>query len=37
MYWRRAFERNAGIRIHHLLLSKAATNCLKAAGADTDP
>ena len=36
-YWRRSFERNAGIRIDHLLLNEAATKRLKAAGVDTEP
>lgn len=36
-YWRQSFERNAGIRIDHLLLNKAATKRLKAAGVDTRP
>jgi exodeoxyribonuclease-3 len=34
-YWRHAFARNAGIRIDHLLLNKAAAKRLKAAGVDT--
>jgi exodeoxyribonuclease III len=33
-YWRRAFERNAGIRIDHLLLNPVAAGRLKAAGVD---
>jgi exodeoxyribonuclease-3 len=33
-YWRRAFERNAGIRIDHLLLNRVAAKRLKAAGVD---
>jgi exodeoxyribonuclease-3 len=36
-YWRRSYERNAGIRIDHLLLNKAAAKRLKAAGVDTRP
>jgi exodeoxyribonuclease-3 len=34
-YWRRAFARNAGIRIDHLLLNKRAAKRLEAAGVDT--
>ena len=34
-YWRNAFARNAGIRIDHLLLNKAAAKRLQAAGVDT--
>jgi exodeoxyribonuclease III len=33
-YWRRAFERDAGIRIDHLLLNRPARKRLKAAGVD---
>ena len=33
-YWRGAFERNAGIRIDHLLLNPVAAKRLKAAGVD---
>jgi exodeoxyribonuclease-3 len=33
-YWRGAFERDAGIRIDHLLLNKQAGKGLKAAGVD---
>jgi exodeoxyribonuclease-3 len=33
-YWRNAFARNAGIRIDHLLLNKAAAKRLAAAGVD---
>ncbi|HYJ52175.1 MAG TPA: exodeoxyribonuclease III, partial [Allosphingosinicella sp.] len=33
-YWRGAFERDAGIRIDHLLLNKQARKGLKAAGVD---
>jgi len=33
-YWRGAFERDAGIRIDHFLLNKAAMKRLKAAGVD---
>ena len=36
-YWRRSFERNAGIRIDHLLLSPALARNLKAAGVDRTP
>ncbi len=36
-YWRRSFERNAGIRIDHLLLNRAAARRLTAAGVDTRP
>ncbi len=36
-YWRRSFERNAGLRIDHLLLNEPATKRLKAAGVDTRP
>ena len=36
-YWRRSFERNAGLRIDHLLLNAPATKRLKAAGVDTRP
>ena len=36
-YWRRSFERNAGIRIDHLLLNKPATKRLQAAGVDARP
>jgi exodeoxyribonuclease-3 len=35
-YWRNAFARNAGIRIDHLLLNKAAAKRLKSAGVDRD-
>jgi len=35
-YWRRSFERDAGIRIDHLLLNKVAAKRLKAAGVDRD-
>jgi exodeoxyribonuclease-3 len=33
-YWRGAFERDAGLRIDHLLLNKPAAKKLKAAGVD---
>ena len=33
-YWRGAFERDAGLRIDHLLLNKPAAKRLKAAGVD---
>ena len=36
-YWRGAFERNAGLRIDHLLLNPAATERLTAAEVDTVP
>lgn len=36
-YWRRSFQRNAGIRIDHMLLNKPTTKRLKAAGVDTRP
>ncbi|MDO9370844.1 MAG: exodeoxyribonuclease III [Sphingopyxis sp.] len=36
-YWRNSFERNAGIRIDHLLLNKPATKMLKAAEVDLRP
>lgn len=36
-YWRRSFERNAGIRIDHALLSPALAPKLKTAGVDTSP
>ncbi len=36
-YWRQSFERNAGIRIDHLLLNKAAAKRLEAAGVDRRP
>jgi exodeoxyribonuclease-3 len=35
-YWRNAFARDAGIRIDHLLLNKAAAKRLKAAGVDRE-
>lgn len=35
-YLRKAFERDAGLRIHHLLLSPAAARRLRAAGVDRD-
>ncbi len=34
-YWRKAWERNAGIRIDHLLLNPVAARRLAAAGVDT--
>ena len=34
-YWRNAFARNAGLRIDHLLLNKAAAKRLETAGVDT--
>ncbi|WP_432769984.1 MAG: exodeoxyribonuclease III [Sphingopyxis sp.] len=36
-YWRRSYERNAGIRIDHLLLNKLARNRLTAAEVDLRP
>ena len=36
-YWRQSFERDAGIRIDHALLSPALAKGLKAAGVDRDP
>ena len=33
-YWRNAWARNAGLRIDHILLSKAAAKRLEAAGVD---
>ena len=36
-YWRNSFERDAGIRIDHALLSPALTQKLKAAGVDRTP
>jgi exodeoxyribonuclease-3 len=36
-YWRNAFQRDAGIRIDHLLLSLALAPKLKAAGVDRSP
>lgn len=36
-YWRGAFERNAGLRIDHLLLNSAATERLAEAYVDTQP
>ena len=36
-YWRRAFERNGGIRIDHALLSPSVAPGLKAAGVDRTP
>jgi exodeoxyribonuclease-3 len=35
-YWRRSFERDAGIRIDHALLNKIAAKRLKAAGVDRE-
>lgn len=35
-YWRGAFERDAGIRIDHLLLNPVAARRLKAAGVDRE-
>ena len=36
-YWRRSFERDAGIRIDHALLSPSLAPKLKAAGVDRSP
>ncbi|HET7316962.1 MAG TPA: exodeoxyribonuclease III [Sphingomicrobium sp.] len=36
-YWRNAFQRDAGIRIDHLLLSPALAPRLKGAGVDREP
>ena len=36
-YWRQSFERDAGIRIDHALLSPAIAPRLKAAGVDRNP
>ena len=36
-YWRRSFERDAGIRIDHALLSPSLAPNLKAAGVDRTP
>ena len=36
-YWRNSFERDAGIRIDHVLLSPPLAPKLKAAGVDRDP
>jgi len=36
-YWRNSFERDAGIRIDHLLLSPTLAPKLKAAGVDRTP
>ena len=36
-YWRQSFERDAGIRIDHALLSPSLANGLKAAGVDRTP
>ena len=36
-YWRNAFQRDAGIRIDHFLLSPPLAKGLKAAGVDRTP
>ena len=36
-YWRNAFERDAGIRIDHLLLNRAAADRVVAGGVDRTP
>jgi exodeoxyribonuclease-3 len=36
-YWRNSFERDAGIRIVHALLSPTLAKKLKAAGVDRTP
>jgi exodeoxyribonuclease-3 len=35
-YWRNAFERNSGLRIDHLLISKSLQKRLKAGGVDRE-
>ncbi|MFL6722992.1 MAG: exodeoxyribonuclease III [Sphingomicrobium sp.] len=36
-YWRGAFERDAGLRIDHLLVNRAAARRLRGAGVDREP
>ena len=36
-YWRNSFQRDAGIRIDHALLSPALAKALRAAGVDREP
>ncbi len=36
-YWRNSFERDAGIRIDHFLLSRTLAKKLKGAGVDRTP
>ena len=36
-YWRNSFQRDAGIRIDHALLSSSLAKSLKAAGVDRTP
>jgi exodeoxyribonuclease-3 len=36
-YWRQSFERNAGLRIDHILLNPLAARRLVAAQVDTEP
>jgi exodeoxyribonuclease-3 len=36
-YWRHSFERNAGLRIDHILLNRKATRLLRNAEVDTRP
>jgi exodeoxyribonuclease-3 len=36
-YWRNSFERDAGIRIDHFLLSPPLANKLKRVGVDREP
>ena len=36
-YWRNSFQRDAGIRIDHALLSPVLAKCLKATGVDRTP
>jgi exodeoxyribonuclease-3 len=35
-YWRNAYQRDAGLRIDHLLLAPSVTERLRAAGVDRD-
>ncbi len=36
-YWRQSFQRDAGIRIDHVLLNKVALKKLRSAGVDREP
>ncbi|MDT9071540.1 exodeoxyribonuclease III, partial [Escherichia coli] len=36
-YWRASFERDAGLRIDHVLLSPALAPRLRSAGVDREP